>query len=102
MNESERRRNDPEIRAKVEEINKARQAMLLKAAAQLKELSDEMRELNLGEDDAIYDNCSDAVWSAYYRVSHDAEFKQGIGGETYIGNLAAGQLGEYIERQVRK
>ena len=102
MNYSERRRYDPEIRAKVEEIHKARQAMLVKAAAQLKALSDEMRELSLAEDNAIYDRCSDAVWSAYYTVSRDAEFKKGIGGETYIGNLAAGSLGEYIERQVRK
>lgn len=95
----EERRNDPDIRAKVAEIVKARKAMLVRAATQLKALTDEMRELELDGDDAIYDRCFDYVWSAYYTVSRDAEFKDRAATETYIGNMAAGELGKYIEKQ---
>jgi protease II len=101
MNDSERRRNDPEIRAKVEEIHKARQAMLLKAEAQLEEIVNEMRALTQYGDDAIYNRCYDAVWDAQYKVGNDARFMQRIGGETYVGNLAAGELGEIIEKSLR-
>lgn len=96
MKEHERRREDPELRAKVERINTGRQVMLAKADRVLKELLDEMREHRVAEDDAIYERCFDAVWSAYYRVSGDAHFKQGIEGDCYIGNLAAGKLGKYV------
>lgn len=99
MKYSDERRNDPVVRAKVEKINTDRQVMLAKADRVLKELLDEMRKHRIAEDDAIYERCFDAVWSAYYRVSGDAHFKQDIGGETYIGNLAAGELGEYVVKK---
>lgn len=99
MKYSEQRRNDPELRAKVAKIHAARQAMLVKAAAQLKALSDEMRMLEFDGGDAIYDRCCDYVWSAYYTVTRDAEFMKSIGGETYIGNMAAGEMGAAIERK---
>lgn len=98
----EERRNDPVIRAEVEKIIYARRVMLLKAAKQLKDLTDEMRELELYGDDGIYDRCFDYVWSAYYTVSRDANFKDRPATETYIGNMAAGSLGEYIEKQAAR
>jgi hypothetical protein len=98
MNDSERRRNDPALRAEAERIHKARQAVLLKAAAALEEIYNGMRELSRYRDDSVYNRCVDAVWHANYRVSSDASFMQGIGGETYVGNLAAGELGDAIER----
>lgn len=98
MKYSNERRNDPVIREKAQKIHELRQKKLQKADKALKEIMDEMRPLRLGEDDAIYERCFDAVWSAYYRVSGDAHFMKNIGGETYTGNLAAGELGEYIER----
>lgn len=96
---SEERRNDPVIRAKCAEIVEARRAMLRKAAKQLEAISDEMIELALDADDDIYTRCGSAVWSAYHRVSRDAQFLDKPATETYIGNMAAGELGEYIERK---
>lgn len=90
-------RNDPVLRAKVEKIHKARQVMLLKAAKQLRELTEEMRELGQYRDDGIYNRCWDEVRMATFKVERDAEFMQKIGGETYIGNLAANKLGHLIE-----
>jgi hypothetical protein len=91
------RRNDPVIRAKVEEIHKARVAMMLKAADELDALAAEMAPLTQGGDDNMYRQCYDAVRTARYRVRDNAEFMKGIGSETYIGNLAAGRLGEYVQ-----
>jgi hypothetical protein len=97
MQYSEKRRNDTDLRAKVTKIHKDRQAMLLRAAAALEDIYDEMQGLRRSGDDDIYSRCVSAIWDAKYRVRHDADFMQGIGGETYVGNLAAGKLGQYIE-----
>jgi hypothetical protein len=48
-------------------------------------------------DDSIYNRCWQEVCLAASSVERDAEFMQKIGGETYIGNLAAGHLGHLIE-----
>lgn len=95
---SNERRYDPEIRAKVEAIHKARQAMLLKAAAELDRLVEEMRPLMDGGDDRMYEKAFDDLRRARYTMVDTAEFMQDIGSETYIGNLAAGRLGEYVEK----
>jgi hypothetical protein len=93
-------RYDPELRAEAEAIHKARQAMLLEAAQDLKVLSEKMRELGeTYEDCSIYNRCWHEVRMAAYTVSRDAEFMQKIGGETYIGNLAAGELGQIIKKK---
>lgn len=92
------RRNDPEIRAKCEERHKARQAMMLHAAQVLNDLVDEMRPLNEGGDDAMYGEMFDKIRALRYRVDSDSRFMQNIGSETYIGNLAAGRLGDHFAK----
>lgn len=95
---SEDRRNDPELRAKVERVLVAQRDLLQKAAATLKELSDEMRVLSgTGQTRSIYDRCFDKVALASYSVGSDAEFMKNIGGDTYIGNMAASEMGEYLQ-----
>lgn len=98
MNEYEARRNDPEVRAKVDRVLVAQNALLQEAARVLKALSDEMRILSGVRDSAsIFDRCFDKVAMASYSVSSDAEFMKNIGGDTYTGNMAAGQMGEYLQ-----
>lgn len=94
------RRHDPEVRDKVERVIRAQNALMLKAARQLKETLDEMRELSGIKDRAsLFDRSYDAVYSAYWRVDHDATFMNRDGGpnDCYIGNMAAGEMGEYLE-----
>jgi hypothetical protein len=96
---SNERRNDPEIRAMVERIVKARNEALLEAARRLQEVVDGMRPLSLGGDSAIYERCFYAVRSASIKVSNDAAFMNRLGiNECYIGNEAASQLGEYVQK----
>ncbi len=94
---SDDRRNDPEVRARVERVVEAQKALLLKAAATLKELSDEMRVLSIGDERSIYELCFDKVRMASYSVGGDADFMQKIGGDTYTGNMAASRMGEYVQ-----
>lgn len=95
---SEQRRDDEDLLAKVEQVRVARSAALLSAAKKLKQASDELRALSVFEHDEIYSRCESAAWNAYHRVDIDAEFMQGIEGECYISNLAAGRLGYQIEQ----
>lgn len=94
---SEERRNDPELCAKVAKVVKARQIALLEAAEKLQEVMDILQPLDRFEGDSIYRRCVSAVWIAHHQVSGDAEFKKKIGGDTYIGNKAASELGHQIE-----
>jgi hypothetical protein len=95
---SDDRRHDPETRAKVERVLIAQRDLLQKAAATLKGLSDEMRVLSgTGQTRSIYERCFDKVATASYSVGSDAEFMKDIGGDTYIGNMAASEMGEYLE-----
>lgn len=95
---SDDRRHDPVLRDKVERIHKAQQAKMLEAAIILKKLAAEMRILSgVRDSSSIYDRCYSAVSSAAYSVDKDAAFMQNIGGDTYIGNMAASEMGEYVQ-----
>lgn len=91
-------RHDPEVRAKVERVVEAQKALLCEAARVLKALTDEMRILSgVRDSSSIFDRCFDKVAMASYSVGSDAEFMKNIGGDTYIGNMAAGSMGEYLQ-----
>lgn len=97
---SEERRNDPELRDKVEKVIIAQNTLMLKAAATLKDLAEEMRVLSgLKDNYSIYERSFDTVFSAAWKVKHDADFMNRDGGpnDCYIGNMAAGQMGEYLQ-----
>jgi hypothetical protein len=95
-NYSEQRRHDPELRGNVEKLLLAQNATLLEAAQTLQELVDKMRVLSI-ERNPIYDRCVAAVRSARYSVSSDADFmNRSKPNDTYIGNMAASEMGEYI------
>jgi hypothetical protein len=90
------RREDPAIRMKVAEIILNRQIAMQNATDRLKEALDELKPLLFDCDDRIYTRCYNEIWRAYYRIESDTEFKAGIGSDIYIGNKAAGELGDYI------
>lgn len=94
----ESRRIDPVVRAKVERVLTAQQKMMEHAAKVLKDLRQEMNVLaNVSDENSHYEKCFKEVRMASYTVSRNAEFMAGIGGETYIGNMAAGRMGENLE-----
>lgn len=94
---SEARRNDPDIREKVSKVIKARQDALSEAAKLLEQAKDILQKNSHFIDDAIYARQVDAVYSTYYKLAEDAHFMNRKKTETYVGNLAAGALGEQIE-----
>jgi hypothetical protein len=103
MDFNDKDRYDPELRAKAAAIHKARQDMLISAAARLREIYEDMRDLGQYGDDSIYTRCFDEIGMTLFKVDSDAAFLQKIGGETYIGNLAAGRLGQIIKnKEARK
>jgi hypothetical protein len=96
---SDTQRNDPVLREKVAQVIEARRMTLLKAAEMLKAVSDMMRPLELGGDDAIYSRSYEKVRRAAFSVASDAEFRDKLltgDTECYIGNQAASGLGNYI------
>lgn len=104
--ESELRRNDPELKAKVAKVVKARQEALNQASALLKQATEILEAQNQFVGDAIYSNRVQSVSIASFSLSRDAEFASGNRGQatsdpsendTYLGNLAAGQLGVQIQ-----
>ena len=95
---SEEQRNDPELRAKVAKVIKARQDALAEAAQKLQEAVDILRPLSIFDGDAIYQRSYDATWRAFNQVSGDAAFMGRPTTETYIGNKAASELGDQILR----
>lgn len=98
---SDERRHDPEVRAKVERVIIAQNALMARAAATLKELAAEMRSLSgLRDSHSIYDRSYDTVFSAAWKVEHDSDFMNRDGGpnDCYIGNMAASPMGEYLQK----
>lgn len=100
--ESELRRNDAELKAKVAKVVKARQEALNRASALLKQATEILESQNQFVGDAIYSNRVQSISIASFSLSRDAEFASGSRGDrsendTYLGNLAAGQLGVQIQ-----
>lgn len=102
MKANNERRNNPEIRAEVKRVLDARVEAHVKALALVKEAYEIMRATPYqGIDADIYDRGTSAVWSAYYTLGRDERFV-GRNTETYIGNVAAFELGEVIEKNMEK
>lgn len=93
---SDERRNDPELREKVAKIHEDRRDMILKVAKELEAIKEKMYALKLDEDDGLYEQAYEAVWSAYYGVGRVSQSYRRPTTDCYIGNLAAGELGEYV------
>jgi hypothetical protein len=98
------RRNDPELKAKVAKVLVARQNALKEADALLKQAAQILSAQSDFVDGAIYNRQVQAVRIASFTLSRDTEFE--VGGprrqnpaenDNYLGNLAAGPLGEQIE-----
>lgn len=104
--ESEIRRNDPELKAKVAKVVKARQDALKQASVLLEQAYDILKAQRQFVGDNIYNRNVTTVSTASYTLSRDAEFTSGQRGgpdndpaknDTYLGNLAAGPLGVQIQ-----
>ena len=104
--ESEIRRNDPELKAKVAKVVKARQDALNEASALVERAYEILKAQRHFVGDNIYSSHVTAVSTASYTLSRDAEFTSGRRGgtandpaknDTYLGNLAAGPLGVQIQ-----
>lgn len=105
--ESEIRRNDAELKAKVAKVVKARQEALTEASALLNQAYEILRTQRHFVGDEIYNRQVSSVSTASFTLSRDAEFASGRRGETdndpskndtYLGNLAAGELGIQIQK----
>lgn len=105
--ESEIRRNDPELKAKVARVVKARQDALNEASALLNQAYDILKTQRHFVGDEIYNRQVSSVSTASFSLSRDAEFASGRRGDreadpskndTYLGNLAAGELGVQIQK----
>lgn len=105
--ESEIRRNDPELKAKVAKVVKARQEALNEASALLNQAYEILKAQRQFVGDEAYNSQVSSVSTASYTLSRDAEWASGRRGQqdadpskndTYLGNLAAGQLGVQIQK----
>ena len=105
--ESEIRRNDAELKAKVSKVVKARQEALKEASALLNQAYEILKVQRHFVGDEIYSRQVRAVSTASFSLSRDAEFASGQRGErnndpsendTYLGNLAASELGVQIQK----
>jgi hypothetical protein len=94
---SDERRNDPELREKTAKVIEARKAALAVAAKKLREAMDILDPLRIFDGDPIFERSAFSAWRAYNQVSGDASFMNRPTTDTYIGNLAASELGEQIE-----
>lgn len=99
---SEQRRKDPVILEKAEKVLIAQKKAMAEAVELLNQASAIMRKQSGYVDSVIFDRCLSAVSSARYTVEKDSSFMEGIDGECYIGNLAAGRLGYQIEEMGEK
>lgn len=102
--ESEVRRNDPELKAKVAKVVKARQDALREASVLLDRAYEILKAQREFVGDEAYHHQVSSVSTASYTLSRDADFASGRRGgsdpaknDTYLGNLAAGALGVQIQ-----
>lgn len=102
--ESEERRNDPELKAKVSKVVRARQQALNEASVLLNQAYDILKAQQHFAGDALYSGQVSSVGTASFTLSRDAAFasRDGASGnaaenDTYLGNLAASSLGVQIQ-----
>jgi hypothetical protein len=96
--EADARRNDPEIREKVEKVIKARQAALNEASELLKKASEILHKNARYSGSILYDRQVGSVSITANSLKSDADFMNRMVSEVYVGNLAAGDLGEKIQK----
>lgn len=103
--ESQARRNDPELKAKVSKVVKARQDALNEASALLNQAYEILKAQSHFVGDAIYTEQVNSVGTASFRLNRSASFASRDSGsgkatenDNYLGNLAAGQLGVQIQK----
>src|SRR6478735_1627145 len=98
--ESEIRRNNPELKAKVAKVVKARQNALTEASALLDQAYEILKAQRHFVGDDLYDAQVRSISTASYSLSKEAVFASGrrrdgfvndpAENDTYLGNLAAG------------
>jgi len=100
--DTNKRRFDPVLLEKVARVHMARIKKLKQVAKILRELRDDMWGLRIrGDEDSIFERNVDAVSSASYAVTRDADFanRETVSDFTqYHQNLAAGVLGYRISQ----
>jgi hypothetical protein len=101
--ESEVRRNDSELKAKVAKVVRARQKALKDASALLKQAEEILSGSAVFVGDEIYYRQYESVRMASFTLRRDAAFAKGpredpAENDIYLGNLAAGSLGVQIQK----
>ena len=100
---SSERRNDPELKEKAAKVVIARQNALKEADALLKQAAQILTAQSGFVDGAVYDSQVQAIRIASMKLSQDTQFELGgkrgnpAENDTFLGNLAAGPLGEQIQ-----
>lgn len=89
-------RNDPELRAKVAKVLEARRQAIQEANILLKKVSALLAESQIVEDQSMYSDHAYDVRMTSFKLERNIAFMQKIGGETYVGNMAAGRMGDQI------
>lgn len=95
---SNQRRNNPELKDKVRKVVERRQKAMEQADDLLKEARHIMQEAALFVDDVIFMRQLEQISRTSFSLSEDTQFERDVFSETYIENLAAGRLGEQIEK----
>lgn len=93
------RRNDPELKEKLDRIFTEQNKRAADAAVKLRDIVEDLRPLTgLGDPYSVYDQIYDAVWSAAIRAEHDSDFlNRHAPNDCYLENMAAAKMGEYVQ-----
>ena len=87
-------RNNPVVRAEVQRVLDERSAAFKQAQELVEKAARIMGSVSyLGVQDAIYDRSFKAVRMTEMQLANDERFVVDFGGETYVGNQAAFELG---------
>jgi hypothetical protein len=100
--ESEVRRNDSDLKAKVAKVVRARQTALKDASVLLNQAEKILSGSAVFVGNEIYDRQYESVRMASFTLRRDAAFAKGpredpAENDIYLGNLAAGSLGVQIQ-----
>jgi hypothetical protein len=92
------RRNNPELKAKVKKVVELRQEAMEQANDLLRQARQVMQDAALFRDDSIFIRQLEQISRTSQSLSEETAFKRDIQSDTYVENLAAGRLGEQIEK----
>ena len=95
---SNERRNNAELKNKVRKVVERRQKAMEQADDLLKEARQVMQDAALFVDDVVFMRQLEQISRTSFSLSEDTQFERDVYSETYIENLAAGRLGEQIEK----